>query len=74
MKQHSFIHWPDNRVSRAIRPALLIVIFIAVTQAAIAGVFNIRDFGAVGDGTTLDTHAIQKTIETCAADALTGNP
>jgi polygalacturonase len=29
-------------------------------------VFNIRDHGAVGDGTTLDTAAINQTIEACA--------
>lgn len=28
--------------------------------------FNILDFGAVGDGTTMNTAAIQKTIDTCA--------
>lgn len=70
MTQRSFIYWPDNRLSRAIRPVLLAVIFTTVTQAAITsttGVFNIRDFGAVGDGKTLDTQAINKAIEECAA-------
>jgi len=28
--------------------------------------YNVRDFGAVGDGRTLDTKAIQMTIDTCA--------
>jgi len=31
-----------------------------------AHVYNITDFGAVGDGTTLNTAAVQKAIDTCA--------
>ena len=30
--------------------------------------YNVRDFGAVGDGKTLDTKAIQKAIDTCNKD------
>jgi polygalacturonase len=31
-------------------------------------IFNITDYGAVGDGRTLNTAAIQKTIDACSAD------
>jgi polygalacturonase len=31
-------------------------------------VYNVRDFGARGDGQTLDTRAVQAAIETCAKD------
>ncbi len=29
-------------------------------------IYNIRDFGAIGDGETLNTQAIQKAIDVCA--------
>lgn len=32
-----------------------------------AAIFNVRDFGATGDGKTLDTAAIQKTVDKAAA-------
>ena len=33
----------------------------------IAAQFNVRTHGATGDGTTLDTSAIQKAIDSCAS-------
>jgi hypothetical protein len=43
---------------------------MAATRAGVAatpGAFSIRDYGATGDGKTLDTAAINKAIEACAA-------
>jgi len=41
--------------------SIVLILLIAVTLVY-ADVYNVRDYGAVGDGTTLDTPAIVKTI------------
>jgi polygalacturonase len=48
---------------------ILTVALLAGTRDALgseAGIFDIRDFGAVGDGKTLDTAAINKAVTACA--------
>lgn len=55
--------------SRAVRDKIIAVGLAVITQAAVAGptgVFNIRDYGATGNGKTLDSKAINKAIEACA--------
>ncbi len=47
-----------------------IVLSAVLAQACVAGgagIFDVRDYGAAGDGEALDTAAINKAVEACAA-------
>ena len=45
----------------------ILTIAVVKTQAADSATFNVRDFGAAGDGTNLDSPAINKTIDAAVA-------
>jgi polygalacturonase len=68
MIYHGLISRTYRSVSKSIRTALIIVFMAA--QIAIAGtpcVFDVREYGAAGNGSMLDTPAINKAIEACSA-------
>ena len=44
------------------------VLAAAFAQLAGAADFNVRDFGAKGDGVAKDTAAIQRAVDACAKD------
>ncbi|MDQ7817393.1 MAG: glycosyl hydrolase family 28 protein [Melioribacteraceae bacterium] len=43
-------------------------LFITATLSAQSNFYNVEDFGAVGDGVTLETNAIQRAINACSAN------
>lgn len=43
----------------------ILVIILSNFLCVYSTIFNIRDYGAVGDGQTDDTNALNKTIEKC---------
>jgi len=55
-------------IPRTYRSALIIIFTAAqIAIAGTLGVFDVREYGAAGNGSTLDTPAINKAIEACSA-------
>ena len=48
--------------------AIVLALTACLATAASTGTYDVTEYGAVGDGRALDTAAINKTIETAAAE------
>jgi polygalacturonase len=56
---------------KKLKPLFLLPLFVLSVIGSFAqtnGIYNIKDFGAVGDGVTLDSKAINKTIDEAASN------
>ena len=57
-----------HKTSKGVNTALRIMLMTLWAVTSTANVYNIRDFGAVGDGKTLDHTAINRAIETAVSN------
>jgi len=58
-------NWQRSMIMKPATMKLLAVIGVYVTLSAYGETFNVRDFGATGDGKSFDTAAIQKALDAC---------
>jgi polygalacturonase len=65
--EESMRTWKLRRIIPGILVAISSTLAFPASAEAATGVFNVRDFGARGDGVALDSAALNKAIKTSAA-------
>jgi polygalacturonase len=60
----------ENLIMRSRLPGIVATLLLLACRASLAAptIYNVRNFGATGDGTTKDTAAFQKALDTCAVN------
>jgi polygalacturonase len=68
LQKHSILPAMSTRMSQSLKRVFAFASFTLIGLGAMgqAAIFNVRDHGASGDGRTLDSPAIQETIDACA--------
>ncbi len=66
MKNSRLYHSPVRIKNLILMAAITSFIFVSQSVGSLSSIYDVTDYGAVGDGVTLNTKAIQEVIDVCA--------